>query len=102
MPKARVLFEQRLDISDRYRVEMEVLAIEPSTKYADGIKVSFVLIDGVEKAPRLIVDNHAPYGFHVHTELPGNKQARSPLKVESYKEALEEFWRLVKEILNEN
>jgi hypothetical protein len=102
MPKAQVIYEQKLDISDRYRVELEVLAVEPSAKYRDGIKVSFILIDGMEKVPRLLVDNHAPHGFHVHTELPGNKEARSELKVETYKEALEEFWRLAKEILNEN
>lgn len=100
MGKARVLFEQKLDISDRYRVELEVLAVEPSAKHKDGIKVSFVLIDAVEKVPRLLIDNHAPHGFHVHADLPRNKEART-LNVETYKEALQEFWRMAKEILNE-
>lgn len=98
MAKARVILDEKLDISDRYRVELEVLEIEPSSRHREGVKVSFVLIDAVEQVPRLVVDNHEPLGFHVHSELPGNKHARTPLKVENYQEALDEFWRMVEEI----
>ena len=60
-------------------------------------------VDVLAKVPRLLVDNHAPFGFHVHTELPGNKGFRKILETKDYLLALDEFWRLVKEIIeNEN
>ncbi len=61
--------------------------------------MSFALLDVIDKVPRLLVDNHAPFGFHVHAELPKNKQARKSLATKDYQEALDEFWRLVKEIV---
>jgi len=98
--KAVVLFDQRLDISERYRVELKVLAVEAAGKHPEGVKVSFVLIDVLQMAPRLLIDNHVPFGFHVHEELPKNKESRRLLKTTDYVEAMDEFWRLVKEITN--
>ena len=98
MTKAVVLLDQTLDVSERYRVELKVFAIKQSPKHPEGVKVRFVLINAVEKTPRLLIDNHEPFGFHVHEELPGNKDSRRTLKTKDYLEALDEFWRLVKEI----
>ncbi len=90
--------EESLDISERYRVELRVYAVGASKKYPEGIKVRFALVDVIEKVPRLLIDNHAPFGFHVHTELPENKSSRQILETKDYLMALDEFWRLVKEI----
>jgi len=95
--KAKILLDQRIDLSERYRVELKVLGVEPSPRFPEGINVSYVLLDVFDKVPRLLVDNHAPEGFHVHTELPHNKQVIRILKGASHIEALDEFWRLVKE-----
>lgn len=100
MAKARVILDQRFDVSDRYRVEIKVFKVAGDRKHVYGIKTSFVLIDVIEKAPRLLVDNHAPYGFHVHSELPGNKSVRTALNAENYLQALDEFWRRTKEIID--
>ena len=102
MTKAVVLLDQKLDISERYRVELKAFEVAISKKYPEGVKVSFALIDVIQKAPRLLIDNHAPFGFHVHEELPNNKDSRRRLKTNDYLEALDEFWRLTKEITNEN
>lgn len=99
MAKALVVLNQVLDVSERFRVELKVLQIEASEKYPEGVKVRFVLIDVIHKVPRLLVDNHEPFGFHVHEELPENKQARRLLPTRDYVEALSEFWRLTKEII---
>ena len=99
MAKATLILDQRLDISERHRVELKVFEVEPSERFPDGIKVGFALLDIIDKVPRLLVDNHAPFGFHVHTELPKNKQARKPLATKDYQEALDAFWRLVKELV---
>lgn len=98
MKKAKVLLDERLELSEKYRVELKVLEVEPSNKHPEGIKVSFALIDAIKGVPRLLIDNHAPFGFHVHTELPGNKDSRRNLPTKDYTEALDEFWGLVKEI----
>ena len=72
-------------------------------KYPEGVKAKFVLIDILEKEPRLLVDNHEPFGFHVHDGLPKNKSKRVSLNVEDHEEALEIFWSYVWKVLeNEN
>ena len=103
MGKSKVLLDESLDISEKFRVELKVFEVEASDRYPEGIKVRFVLIDRVEKVPRLLVDNHVPFGFHVHEELPHNKESRRTLNVQNYFDALGEFKRLTKEIIkNEN
>ena len=99
MAKATLILDQGLEISERYRVELKVFKVDPSERFPDGIKVSFALLDVIDKVPRLLVDNHAPFGFHVHTELPKNKQVRKPLVAKNYQEALDECWRLAKGIV---
>ena len=101
MTKAVVLLDQKLDISERYRAELKAFVVEICKKYPEGIKVSFALIDVIQKIPKLLIDNHAPFGFHVHEELPDNKDSRRRLKTNDYLEALDEFWRLTKEITND-
>jgi len=101
MTKAVVLLDQKLDISERYRVEIKAFEVEATEKYPEGFKVSFALIDVIHKRPRLLVDNHAPFGFHVHDGLPDNKDSRRRIKTNDYLEALDEFWRLAKEITND-
>ena len=100
MTKATILLDQKLDISERYRVELKVFEVQKSERFPERIKVSFILIDVIAKVPRLLIDNHAPFGFHVHEDLPNNKESRRQLPVSDYSEALEEFWRLAKEIIN--
>jgi len=99
LAKATLILNQGLELSERYRVELKVFKVDPSERFPDGIKVSFTLLDVIDKVPRLLVDHHAPFGFHVHTELPKNKQVRKPLVAKNYQEALDEFWQLVKGIV---
>ena len=99
MKKARVLLDEILDISERYRVELKVFEVNPSYKYPEGVKARFVLVDLLNKVPRLVVDNHAPFGFHVHANLPEERDSRLLLDTSDYLEALDKFRNLVKEIL---
>ena len=100
MTKARVILNKSYDISERYRIELKVFEIKLSQKYPEGVKARFVLIDILHKVPRLVVDNHAPFGFHIHTNLPKEKNKRILLETCNYIEALDKFRELVKEILN--
>jgi hypothetical protein len=38
MKKAVVLLRERFELSEKYRVELEVLEIEPSKKHPEGIR----------------------------------------------------------------
>lgn len=103
MADAEILMDEELTLSDRYRVELKAYKIAPSRKHPEGVKVRFVLVDSIERRPRLLVDNHSPFGFHAHTRLPADKNHRVPIATTDYREALREFRRLVAEVLvNEN
>lgn len=58
----------------------------------------FVLIDVIKKVPRLIIDNHEPFGFHVHEDLPN--RSRRILEAIEFEQALDEFWKLSKIIID--
>ena len=100
--KAKVLVDLKRSLANgRYRVELKVYDVgKSSKKHPEGVKVRYVLIDVHKKAPRLLIDNHAPFGFHVHTELPHDKSVRKPLKVKGHEEAMREFFRLTQEIID--
>jgi hypothetical protein len=100
MKKAKILLDRILDISERYRVELKVFEVDPNEKYPEGIKARFVLVDVVKKVPRLVIDNHAPFGFHLHNGLPEEKERRITLNISDYLQALDKFRDLVKEILD--
>jgi hypothetical protein len=101
--KAKSLFFQTLKLhQDKYLVELNVYQVAKSTKYPDGIKAKYVLIDLEKNAPRLLVDNHEPFGFHMHTDLPENHQVRVSLNVQDYREARDIFFDEVERILHES
>jgi hypothetical protein len=72
---------------------MKVLAVEPIPKYPEGINATFVLIDTKLGLPRLLVDNHAPFGFHLHEGRP--------MRSTHYLDAMEEFIQKMREILSD-
>jgi hypothetical protein len=99
MADAEILMDEELTLSERYRLELKVYKIVPSLKHPEGVKVRFVLIDKIEGKPRVVVDNHSPFGFHAHTHLPADKNHRVPIATTDYRDALSEFHRLVSEVL---
>lgn len=91
MGKAKLLIDEALYFNERYRALIKVYEVTPSKKFPEGIKARFVLIDLEENVPRLLVDNHEPFGFHIHTALPHSKEVRVKMTVSDYLEALQEF-----------
>ena len=49
---------------------------------------------------RLLVDNHEPFGFHMHTRLPEDRSIREILPTTDYNEALQIFLKEVERIVN--
>ncbi|MCM2323779.1 MAG: hypothetical protein NDJ90_11020 [Oligoflexia bacterium] len=90
--KARVLIDRTQVIRDgKYAVSIKVFEVEASKKYPAGIKAKFVLQDIENGFARLLVDNHEPFGFHIHTRLPRDRNHRELLDVRDHQEALAFF-----------
>ncbi|MBP6219238.1 MAG: hypothetical protein KA436_11680 [Oligoflexales bacterium] len=79
-------------IPDKFAISVKVFKVPPDdAKHPEGVKTSFVLLDLELGAAALLIDNHAPFGFHMHTGLPGNKELRQELNVKTYQAVYEVF-----------
>jgi len=94
-----IILDRKFAVSPKYRVILSVQKIEGTKKYKHQIKSRFILIDVENDSIRLLIDNHEPLGFHIHTELPQNKSLRIPLLTEDYNEALNIFFDEVERII---
>ena len=101
MAATRIIIDEALAINSRYRVVLRALRVPVSKKFLQGVKAKFVLIDVEGGFPRLLVDNHEPYGFHMHTALPEDNAVRVELSVKNHNEALDEFFREVERIVKD-
>ena len=88
MAKAQVIVDYRLILSERYEEVVKIYHVGKSKKYPDGYKVRCALLDIQNSTIRLLLDNHEPFGYHIHTDLPLNKDKRVSVKVTSYKDAV--------------
>jgi hypothetical protein len=79
---------------NEYVVEIDVYETQNLTMFPEGVSGTFRLFkldqDGERKLIYLI-DNHAPYGFHEHDELPENHESRVTIHVKSWQEAWDKF-----------
>lgn len=86
--KAELILDQGFAISSRYRLILKVFRVTRSLE--TGL-------------PRLLVDNHAPFGFHIHPALPEDRSVRVRFGVGNYNGALELFLMEAERIVrNEN
>jgi hypothetical protein len=98
---AKVILDEKFAINNRYRVVLYVLEIPASDKFPLGIKAKYVLIDTDGNFPRLLVDNHEPYGFHMHIALPEDHDVRTDLSVTDHNSALAIFYQEVERIVKD-
>ena len=89
MSSAKLIHDQRLRFLDgRFEARIKAYEVTKGKKFPDGVKLSCVLLDLEEKIPRLLLDNHEPFGYHLHTKLPHNKNHRVSLDVNNFEEAI--------------
>lgn len=92
MADAKLIFDQKsLFLEGRFEARITAYQVPKSKKFPDGIKLSCVLLDLQEKVPRLLLDNHEPFGYHLHTKMPHDKAHRVPVDVKDFEEAIEFF-----------
>jgi len=99
--KAKVLIDRRLVFgrTNRYVADIKVFGVPISEKFPEGIKARFILLDTVDGSARLLIDNHEPYGFHIHRRLPREPKHRESMKVADHNEALQQFLAEVERIV---
>ncbi len=100
MSASRILLDESFAINSRYRVVLYAAQVSPSKKFPSGVKAKFVLIDSDGGFARLLIDNHEPFGFHMHSRLPEDEAFRVPLPVADHNAALDLFFEEVERIVN--
>lgn len=100
MKATEFLINEKFEISARYHVVLTALRVAKNKKFPSGIKVKYVLIDSEGEFARLLVDNHEPFGFHMHTRLPEDHSTREVLPTTDYNEALQIFLQEVERIVS--
>lgn len=83
-----------------YQAHIKIRKVQPGTKRPDGFKVNFVAVDIETMKPVLIIDNHAPFGYHMHPNADMDHSKRIELEVSGPYEALEIFREKLKELVN--
>lgn len=100
MHKARLIQNQSLVLKDGlFVVEVKVYEVTKSKKFPEGVKVKCVLVDTETLKSRLLLDNHAPFGYHLHTKLPQDANFRLPLDIANYEDAIKIFFEEVKKVI---
>lgn len=86
---AVLLYDSRVVVLEgALEARITVYEVPKSKKFPQGIKLRCVLLDIVAQVPRLLLDNHEPFGYHLHTKLPHNKNHRVSLDVNNFEEAI--------------
>ena len=94
-----ILHREEVLQDGRFVMSLKVYEVEKGKKFPDGIKAKYLLQDVANGVARLLVDNHQPYGFHMHTKLPADHAHRETLTVKNCQEALNFFLEEVGRIL---
>lgn len=102
MSTARVLIDQVLILeNERFEAYIKVYEIPKSLKFPDGYKVRCALVERETGILRLLLDNHAPFGYHFHTKLPEDKNFRLSVNVKTYADAVKLFFKEAEKVKNE-
>lgn len=102
MSKAAVILNQVLLLNnERFEAHIKVYEISNDSKFKDGYKVRCALVERETGLLHVLLDNHEPFGYHLHSKLPRNKGFRLSLKITHYNEAIELFFKEVRRVIDE-
>lgn len=89
MSSAKILYDYKVEVlKGVLEGRITVYDVPKSKKFPDGIKLRCVLLNIETQIPRLFLDNHEPFGYHLHTKLPHDKNYRIKVDVKTYEEAI--------------
>ncbi len=103
MNKARIIIDRAVLLEcGKFEARVKVYEIPKSLKFPQGHKVSCSLIERETGILRVLLDNHEPFGYHLHTRLPEDKSYRLGLGVKNYIDAIRLFFREARKVYNED
>ena len=65
---SKTLIDSKQKIGEHYVAVIKLLSVQKSSSRPDGFKLNCALIDIRLQKPVLILDNHKPFGYHVHPD----------------------------------
>ncbi len=102
MANAKLIYDQKQRFHEgRFEVRIIAYDVPKSKKFPDGVKLRCVLLDLEDKSPRLLLDNHEPYGYHLHTKMSHDKAHRITVRVTNVEEAIEYFMNEVRKVMKD-
>lgn len=100
MSKAKVIRNQSISFADgAFEAQVKVYEVAKSLKFPDGFKIRCALIETRTGDLRVLLDNHEPFGYHLHTNLPKDRKARTSANVRNYQEAINLFFDEVEKVV---
>lgn len=103
MSKVRIITDQIILLeNEKFAAHVKVYKVTRSLKFPDGYKVRCALVERDTGALRVLLDNHEPFGYHLHTKLPEDKNFRVSVDVKNYSEAIRLFFKEAKKVNNES
>lgn len=86
-----------------YRVSIFISEAKNTKMHPTGVRALFKLFrlnhEGIEELI-ILIDNHEPYGFHEHSELPIQRKKRVSLPTDDWKEAWKLFQKKCREVFD--
>lgn len=95
-----IIFRESIKMG-HFIAHLKIQSVPKSENRPDGYKVNFVLVDIESMKPVMIVDNHKPFGYHIHPAARDDHSIRIDLNVDSPYQALDIFIKKAKEIADE-
>lgn len=81
-------------------MEIKAFDVPVDERFPSGVKLKCVLIDVEQGKPLVLLDNHEPFGFHLHTRLPEDHDFRVSLDIDDYNEAIRVFFTEVRKVVS--
>ena len=98
---SELLLHTRQQIGDYHVVIVKLQAVTSDSVRPDGFKLNCVLLDFRVNKAVLILDNHEPFGYHLHPTPIDDHGNREKIEVQSPFEAIDLFVEMSQEIANE-
>ena len=91
---------RRVNLLDdgRFEAHIKVYEVSNRNKFPDGYKVSCALVELSTGVLKLLLDNHEPFGYHMHTMLPEDKNFRLSIYVVNHQEAIQLFFKQAEKV----
>lgn len=95
---SKLLRDTKAILGEHWVAHIKLQTVTPDKLRPDGYKLNCVLLDKRTNQAVLILDNHAPFGYHIHPQASTDHTMREEIVVDSPYEAIDVFFSKAKEI----